>query len=148
MKRRDVVVQVDAILVVQIHHVARAVVVERDVLLQVGRQAEVRHRELRGEKRRREIVVAVFDLHEQLRIRDHRLCEVVVNVRRAREKSAASRPRATRPVPARVAGGVVIDAVLAEFQLVVVVLIDERGDTRRRRPALRDRPARTLRSKS
>src|SRR5208282_5568788 len=53
---RNVVVQVDAILVVQVHHVARAVIVEGDVLLQIGRQAEVRHRELRREKWRREIV--------------------------------------------------------------------------------------------
>ena len=32
----------DAVLVLQIHHVARVVVLERQVLLEIGRQAEVR----------------------------------------------------------------------------------------------------------
>src|SRR5262245_47379193 len=77
-KLSNVIVQRDAILIPQIHHVPGVVVIQLYVFLQFGRQPEVRHGEFGCEKRRRHVEVPVFHLHQQFRIGDHRLREVVL----------------------------------------------------------------------
>src|SRR5262245_16303644 len=136
----DVIVQRDAILIAQIHHVPGAVVIQLDVLLQFGRQTEVRHGKFGREKRRRHVVVPVFYLHQQSGIGEHRLREVVLRVRRAREAaSSSSSPAAcrARPVPASSAAAVVVLFVLAEFQLIVVVHVEQRRECAAYRRAFR-----------
>jgi hypothetical protein len=123
-----VVVEADAILVVEVHHVASVVVVEFDVLLQFSGQAEVLHCEFGGEERSSHVVVAVFDLNEQLWIGDHGLREIALDVRTTGEKSSAATTLLAGEIPAATAAaGVVVDLVFAELQFVVIVRIDQRG---------------------
>ena len=108
---------------------ACGVVVLFDVFLEGFRQAEVRHGEFGGEERCGHIEVAVFDLDQQARVGDHGLGQVAFDVGSAGKEAGAGRFcwRVQFQVAAA-AVGVVVDLVAAEFQLVVIVGVDERGE--------------------
>lgn len=124
----DVVVEADAVFVLQVHHVARSVVIELDIFLQGFGQAEVLHGVFCGEERSGQVVVAVFHLHKQLGVGDHRLRQVLIHVWGAGESESALLAASPVPTAERVRR-VVVNLVLAEFQLVVIVGIDERGES-------------------
>ena len=88
----------------------------------------MRHRVLGRKKWSRHIVVAVLDLHQQFGIREHRLRQIALRIRRAGEPAATSATAASsRPIPRATVGvAVVVLLVFAELQFIVVVHIDQR----------------------
>src|SRR5260370_1157588 len=110
----DLVVKADAVLVMQVHHVARVVVILFDVFLQGLREPQVLHREFRSEKRRGQIEIAVLDLYQQAWVGDHSLGQILIDIGRAREKSPRS-SLSTNPLPIPSSTGVAIHLVFSKF---------------------------------
>lgn len=106
-----------------IHHVARVVILQRDVPLELFRQPEVVHFILGFVKRRRQVVYPVFNFHLQIRIGDQSLHQIRLHVRRARKTES---PSAVLPVPLRAIepGCHVVVLLLAELQFLPDVVIE------------------------
>lgn len=122
----NIFVELNPALIVKIHHVPGLVILELYVSLQFRRQAEMLHRKLGSEERRRGIEIPVFNFDQEVRVGDHRLGEIRLHVRRPRETSspstAAARRRASRPVPlSGAAARIVVILVQAETQFFVII---------------------------
>src|SRR5580698_11471192 len=90
-----------------------------------------------GVERRGQIVKSVFDFNLQMRIREHCLDEIALNVWGTREPKVI--PAAMLPVPvvAGFVGAGVVDLILSELQLFANVGIERGGERAGDRSVLR-----------
>ena len=78
---RDVGFELGKVFVPDIHHMAGIVILESDVVPEVGRDAEVVHGLFGRKKRRGQVVNAVFHFDSQMRVGDHGFDQIGLHVR-------------------------------------------------------------------
>src|ERR1700692_343295 len=124
----DIAFELGQVIVVEVHHVARVVVLEVDVFLEFFGKEEVLHGVFGGHERSGQIVQAVLNFDLKMGIGEHGLNEVAFDVGRSGEAEIFS--AFMLPVPRGFGffrNGAIFTVLQAKFQLVAQVGVESGG---------------------